>query len=93
MNSQAIRLVCLAVITLPVIAIGASTVGLAQTKSFDAAYRGTLDRSGGQGASSAARARARHIDHHPLRRKSRTVRNATRSASSFLRARSHRITT
>jgi hypothetical protein len=43
MNSQTIRPLCLAVITLPVIAIGASTAGQAQTKSFDAVYRGTLE--------------------------------------------------
>lgn len=44
MNSQAIRPLCLAVITLPVIAIGASTAGRAQPKSFDGAYKGSLER-------------------------------------------------
>jgi hypothetical protein len=43
MNSQTIRLLCLAVSTLPVIAIGASTAGRAQPKSFDGAYKGTLE--------------------------------------------------
>jgi hypothetical protein len=43
MNSQTIRLLCVAVITLPVVAIGASTVGRAQPKSFDGAYKGTLE--------------------------------------------------
>jgi len=43
MNSQAIRSVCLAAITLPVIAIGASTVGLSQATSFDGGYKGTLE--------------------------------------------------
>jgi hypothetical protein len=43
MNSQSIRPLCLAVITLPVIAIGASTAGRAQSKYFDAFYKGTLE--------------------------------------------------
>jgi len=43
MNSQTIRLLCWAVITLPVIAIGASTSGLSQPKSFDGAYKGSLE--------------------------------------------------
>lgn len=43
MNSQTIRPLSLAVITLPVIAIGASTAGRAQSKFFDGAYRGTLE--------------------------------------------------
>ena len=42
-NSQTIRLLCWAVITLPVIAIGASTAGLSQPKSFDGAYKGSLE--------------------------------------------------
>jgi hypothetical protein len=42
MNSQIISL-CLAVITLPVIAIGASTAGRAQSKLFDGAYKGSLE--------------------------------------------------
>ncbi len=43
MNSQTIRLLCLAVSTLPAIAIGASTAGRAQSKFFDAVYKGTLE--------------------------------------------------
>jgi hypothetical protein len=43
MNSQTISALCLPVITLPVIAIGASTAGRAQSKYFDAVYRGTLE--------------------------------------------------
>jgi hypothetical protein len=43
MNSQTIRLLCLAVSTLPVIAIGASTAGRAQSKYFDVVYKGTLE--------------------------------------------------
>jgi hypothetical protein len=43
MNSQTIRPLCLAVITLPVIAIGASTAARAQSKYFDAVYKGTLE--------------------------------------------------
>jgi hypothetical protein len=43
MNSQTIRPLCPAVITLPVIAIGASTAGLSQPTSFDGAYKGSLE--------------------------------------------------
>lgn len=43
MNSQTIRLLCLTVIMLPVVAIGASGVGRTQPNSFDGAYKGTLE--------------------------------------------------
>jgi hypothetical protein len=40
MNSQTIKFLCLTVITLPVVAMGASTASRAQPKSFDGAYKG-----------------------------------------------------
>jgi hypothetical protein len=43
MNSQTIRFLCLTVITLPVVAMGASTASRAQPTSFDGAYKGTLE--------------------------------------------------
>src|SRR5262245_26524292 len=43
MQQPFIRLLCLAVSTLSVVVIGASTVGRAQPKSFDGAYKGSLE--------------------------------------------------